>query len=122
MIFKMDTIIRPKTVKLIARFIRPLTEEGLITVPELNEILANLKYLAEKGESMPMVQPRLIDQLEAAEMLGLGHSNFKKLEKEGAFPFKRKMVGSSVRYRNLDIIKYMMTDSKDSTVKADEAL
>ena len=114
MILKMNTTIRLKTVKLIARFIRPLAEEGLITVPEQNKILVNLKHLAEKGETMPMVPPKLIDQLEAAEMLGLGHSNFKKLEKEGSFPFKRKMVGSSVRYRNLDILKYMMTDSEVS--------
>ena len=122
MIFRMNTAIRPKTVKLIARFIRPLAEEGLITVPEQNEILANLKYLAEKGESMPMIQPKLIDQVEAAEMLGLGHSNFKKLEKEGSFPFKRKMVGSAVRYLNIDLIKYMMTASDVSTGKTEEVV
>ena len=116
----MNTIIRLKTVKLIARFIRPLAEEGLITVPEQNEILVNLKHLAEKGELMPMVSPKLIDQLEAAEMLGLGHSNFKKLEKEGAFPFKRKMVGSSVRYLNIDLIKYMMAD--DMAVNPENAI
>ena len=118
----MNTIIKPKTVKLIARFIRPLTEEGLITVPEENEILANLKHLAEKGETMPIVQPKLIDQLEAANMLGLGHSNFKKLEKEGSFPFKRKMVGSAVRYLNIDLIKYMMTASDVSTGKTEEVV
>jgi len=118
----MNTAIRPKTVKLIARFIRPLAEEGLITVLEENEILANLKHLAEKGESMPMIQPKLIDQVEAAEMLGLGHSNFKKLEKENAFPFKRKMVGSAVRYLNIDLLKYMMTDSEVSSAKTAEAV
>jgi len=118
----MNTAIRPKTVKLIARFIRPLTEEGLITVLEQNEILANLKHLAEKGETMPMIQPKFIDQLEAAEMLGLGHSNFKKLEKENAFPFKRKMVGSAVRYLNIDLLKYMMTDSEVSGDKIEDAV
>jgi len=40
-------------------------------------------------------------------MLGIGYSNFKKLEAEGAFPFQRKMVGSSVRYRNIDVIDYI---------------
>ena len=29
---------------------------------------------------------------EVAEMLGIGYSNFKKLEAEGTFPFQRKMV------------------------------
>jgi predicted DNA-binding transcriptional regulator AlpA len=106
----MNTAIRPKTVKLISRFIRPLADEGLISVAEQNEILSNLKYLSEKGELCPQITPKLIDQKEAAEMLGLGHSNFKKLEKENAFPFKRRMVGSSVRYLNLDIVKYIMCE------------
>jgi predicted DNA-binding transcriptional regulator AlpA len=44
-------------------------------------------------------------------MLGLGYSNFKKLEKEDAFPFHRRMVGSSVRYRNIDIVEYIMADN-----------
>ena len=42
-------------------------------------------------------------------MLGISHSNFKKLEAEGAFPFKRKMVGSAVRYRNTDVIDYIIS-------------
>ncbi|MEI6054411.1 MAG: hypothetical protein WCR55_00005 [Lentisphaerota bacterium] len=107
----MNNLIRLKTVKLLARFIKPLTEEGLITVPEQNEILAQLKYLAEKGTQMPAITPKLIDQAEASEMLGIGISNFKKLEKEGAFPFNRKMVGSAVRYRNTDIIDFLICNS-----------
>ena len=103
-------LIRPKTVKLISRLIRPLVDEGIIYVSEEKEIISNLKYLAEKGELMPTITPKLIDQKEVAEMLGIGHSNFKKIESEGGFPFKRRMVGSSVRYRNLDIIKYIMSN------------
>lgn len=115
----MNNIIRLKTVKLLTRFIKPLTEEGLITVPEQNEILAQLKNLAEKGTQMPAVAPRLIDQAAAAEMLGIGISNFKKLEKEGAFPFSRRMVGSAVRYRNTDILQYIM--STEDTDKTDQS-
>ena len=62
---------------------------------------------------MPPITPKLIDQREAAEMLGLGLSNFKKLEKENAFPFKRRMVGSSVRYRNLDVLRYIMMEGNE---------
>ena len=102
--------IRPRTVKLLARFIRPLTDEGIILISEEKSILSNLKHLAEKGEVLPAVIPKLIDQRQAAEMLGIGHSNFKKLETEGAFPFKRRMVGSAVRYKNTDIIKFIMAD------------
>jgi len=50
----------------------------------------------EKSANM---MPKLIDRTEAATMLGLGLSNFKKLENEHAFPFQRKMIGSSIRYR-----------------------
>jgi predicted DNA-binding transcriptional regulator AlpA len=101
--------LRPRTVKLISRLMRPLVEEGIILVSEEQTMLSNLRHLADKGSLAPAVTPRLIDQKEAAEMLGLGHSNFKKLEKEGEFPFSRRMVGSAVRYRNTDIISYIMS-------------
>jgi predicted DNA-binding transcriptional regulator AlpA len=106
-----NTNIRPKTVKLLARLIKPLAEEGLILVSEEQAINANLKCLASKGELMPVVVPKLVNQKEAAEMLCLGYSNFKKLEKENVFPFRRRMVGSSVRYRNTDIIEFIMADN-----------
>lgn len=102
--------IRPKSVKLISRLIQPWIDEGVIPVSEATEIIANLKCLAEKGSLMPPVIPKLIDQREAADMLGIGLSNFKKLERENSFPFKRRMVGSAVRYRNLDLIAYIMAD------------
>lgn len=106
----MENSLRPRTVKLLKRFITPLTDEGLITAVEEKVILSNLKHLAEKGELKPIITPKLIDQKEAAAMLGIGHSNFKKLESGGQFPFKRKMVGSAVRYRNTDIVEFIMND------------
>ncbi|MBN2642861.1 MAG: hypothetical protein JXR78_14515, partial [Victivallales bacterium] len=98
------------TVKLLSRLMRPLVDEGIILVSEEQAINSNLKYLSAKGTLAPSITPKLIDQKEAAEMLGLGFSNFKKLEKEGAFPFTRKMVGSAVRYRNTDVIQYIMAE------------
>ena len=106
-----NSILRPRTVKLIARIMKPLVDEGVIFVSEEQFVSANLKNLANKGRLMPAVVPKLIKQREAAEMLGLGYSNFKKLEKEKAFPFNRRMVGSSVRYRNIDIVEYIMTEN-----------
>lgn len=100
--------LRLKTVKLLRRFISPLTDEGLLSVAEEKIILTNLKYLAEHGELKPAVKTKLIDQKDAAAMLGIGHSNFNKLEKEGVFPFSRRMIGSAVRYRNTDIIDFIM--------------
>ena len=104
------THIRPKTVRLLAKFIRPLCEEGLVSVPEQNVILINLKHLAEKGSLAPNVPPRLIDMEEAATMLGVSKGNFKKMEREGKISIPRKMVGTSVRYRNTDVVKYIMAN------------
>ena len=106
-----NSILRPRTVKLISRIMKPLVDEGVILVSEEQFVSANLKNLANKGRLMPALVPKLIKQREAAEMLGLGYSNFKKLEKEKAFPFNRRMVGSSVRYRNIDIVEYIMTEN-----------
>jgi predicted DNA-binding transcriptional regulator AlpA len=106
----MNTSIRPDTVKLISKLLSPWTDEGILSVPEKREVIAQLRYLSEKGVERPCVIPKLIDQTEAATILGIGLSNFKKLEKAGQFPFKRKMVGTSVRYRNTDIVQFLMTE------------
>jgi excisionase family DNA binding protein len=85
----------------------------------MNEIVAHLRHLAVKGCPMPPLVPKLLTQEEAADMLGIGFSNFRRMEREGLLPFKRKMVGSSVRFRNLDILKFMLTDD-DETVPGGE--
>lgn len=109
----MTTQVRPKTVKLLAKFMRPLAEEGLMSIPEMQEILTQLKHLAEKDELLPPIPPKLVDQTEAAEMIGVSYSNFKKLEREGKIPFPRKMLGSCVRYRNVDICRFIMASDGD---------
>jgi len=105
----MKNEIRPKTVKLLARFLKPLTDEGVIGVDEEREILSQLNHLAKRGTIMPSIEPKLLDQRSVSEMLSISLASFKKQEREGLFPFKRKMVGSSVRYRNTDVIEYIMS-------------
>src|SRR5574344_2388538 len=105
-----NTEITIKTVRMFKRIMRPVAEEGMIPLAEYNEAISQLTSLAEHGSLKPVVVPKLIDQREAAEMLGIGFSNFKKLEAEGAFPFRRKMVGSAVRYRNTDILDFIRQD------------
>ena len=107
-----DIQITARTVRLVKRLIRPVAEEGLIPLPEFNEMISQLTSLAEHGTLKPIIAPRLLDQKEVAEMLGIGYSNFKKLEAEGTFPFQRKMVGSSVRYRNTDVIDYIFSKTE----------
>ena len=104
----MNHTITLNTVRYFKRIMRPLAEDGIIPLPEYHEAISQLTSLAEHGIPKQTVVPKLIDQREAAEMLGIGLSNFKKLEGEGAFPFKRKMVGSSVRYRNTDILDFIL--------------
>lgn len=102
------TQISMQTVRYFKRIMRPIAKDGIIPLPEYHEAISQLTSLAEHGILKPTIVPKLIDQREAAEMLGIGLSNFKKLEGEGAFPFKRKMVGSSVRYRNTDILDFIL--------------
>lgn len=101
--------ISQKTVRMFQRVMLPIAQEGVISLPEYHEAIAQLTNLAKNGTLKPLITPRLVDQKEAAEMIGVAYSNFKKLEAEGAFPFKRKMVGSSVRYRNTDIIDFILS-------------
>jgi len=106
----MTTGVRPKTVRLLGRILKPWCDEGLVTVVEQNTILSNLKHLADKGELLPAIQPRLIDQDEAAAMLGISKANFKKMEKEGRLQIQRRMIGTSVRYRLTDVVIYINAD------------
>ena len=103
-----------ETVRMFRRIMRPIAEEGVIPLPEYNEAISQLASLAEHGTTKPVILPRLVDMREASEILGIGLSNFKRLEAEGAFPFKRKMVGSSVRYRNTDIYDFISVGEDSS--------
>jgi len=104
--------VRPATVRLVTRLIAPLLDSGLVTNTEYDAIYQNLAYLAKKGEQMPTIPPRLITGPEAAEILGISFSQFRTLEREGAFPFKRRIIGGrNVRYRNADIFAYMDLES-----------
>ena len=104
--------VRPATVRLVTKLIAPLLDSGLVTNTEYDAIYQNLAYLAKKGEQMPTIPPRLITGPDAAEILGISFSQFRTLEREGAFPFKRRIIGGrNVRYRNTDIYAYMDTGS-----------
>lgn len=105
--------IRHQTVILVGKRLHPLTESNLIPFPEYREIVSRLKHLAAKGEPLPDVIPKLVDMNEAAQMLGVSLANFKKLEK--SLPFKRRMVGHAVRFRNTDIIRYILADESNPT-------
>jgi len=109
----MKTILRPKVIRILERLMGPFVDEGVITLKEEKVILSNLRHLARKGELIPAIEPRLINQKVAAEMLGLGHSNFRKLEAEGLFPFKRRMIHSAIRYKNTDIIEFILASDAD---------
>ncbi len=62
----------------------------------------------KSGEPLQVIKPKLLTPQEAAEMLAISYSQFRALEKEGAFPFRRKLVGNkTVRYRNTDIYDYI---------------
>jgi hypothetical protein len=112
---KMETNqIRPRTVSLISKLLRPLADEGVMTVPEMRQIVSNLRHLASRGTAIPVVEPKLITQEAAAEMLGIGYSNLKKLFKEGRLPIKRKRIGSAVRLLNTDVLAFMLSADEEN--------
>lgn len=106
----MDGKIKGSTVGLLAKLLRPLAEAGALSFAEEREIVAQLRSLSKTGDILPAVLPKLIDQPEAAEMLGISLANFKKLERREAFPFKRKQIGTAVRYRNTDVVKFILAE------------
>ncbi|MDY0176511.1 MAG: hypothetical protein RBT25_06390 [Lentisphaeria bacterium] len=106
---KSNQLLLPRTVKLLQRLMQPWIEIGYISNLEANHIVSNLKHLIRHNELIPSIKPRLLSQPEVAEMLGLSLSNFKTLEKNNAFPFKRKTIGGSVRYSNIAVAEYIMS-------------
>ena len=102
------TPLKMQTVRIIARMLSPLMDCGAINNKEYDAIVTNLSYVAKHGKPVPAIIPKLITARDAAEMLSISYSQFRVLEKEGAFPFKRRSVGNkTVRYKNTDIFEYM---------------
>lgn len=104
-------MLRQQTARLTCRLLAPLLDSGLVTAEEYSLIKRNLDALAKTGEPAPEIPARLITPQEAAEMLAISYSQFRALEKEGAFPFKRRSVGEkTVRYYLPDVVKYMQLE------------
>ena len=115
-----NQLLLPRTVKLLQRLMQPWIEIGYISNLEANHIVSNLNNLIKHNELIPAIAPRLLSQPEVADMLGLSLSNFKTLEKNNAFPFKRKTIGGSVRYSNLSVIEYIMSTEDMNTENTGE--
>lgn len=106
--------IRPATVRLVSRLLLPLTDSGLVTCSEFNTIISELKAVA-KGKPQPMIESKYLNGKEVATMLAISFSEFRKLEKEGAFSFRRHTVGAkTVRYLNTEVISYMINNSDEA--------
>lgn len=109
--------LRMATVRWIGRLLAVTLDAGAMTVGEYNVVMKTLRDAAKKGEiKEPEVPLRLVDGREAADILGISYSQFRALEAEGIFPFRRKMLGKkTVRYRITDINNYILSD--DATEK-----
>ena len=90
--------------------ISPLMEIGVVSSDEFNALFTYLSALAKTGTEPPEVEPKLILPQEAAKLLAISYSQFRALEKKGAFPFHRRTIGGkTVRYFLPDIVAYMRT-------------
>lgn len=102
--------IRSNLVRWIGRHLAVELDNGILTAGEYNLIMRTLRDLSKHGISTPPEKPRLLKIDEVASMLAISKSQFRALEAEGKFSFKRRMVGSSVRYLNLDVIRHITCD------------
>ena len=108
--------LRPQIAQLACNLLAQLISFGLVYPEEYAIIKRNLNHLAKNGELPPAVPHKLITPQEASELLGISYSQFRQLEKEGAFEghFKRRMVGNkTVRYYLPDIVAYMQMEEKE---------
>lgn len=112
--------LRMSVVRWLGRHLAIDLDMGALTANEYNVIMKILRAAAKKGETKePEVPLRLVDGREAADILGISYSQFRALEAEGIFPFRRKMLGKkTVRYRITDINSYILSD--DVTEKGTE--
>lgn len=105
----MNKYLRHPTVKLIGKLLKPLVDENVIYWEEYTCIISNLKHFAEKDRLPLDIKPSLLTIDEAAKLMRIAKSQFKKLEKDGRLPFKRKMLGTSVRYRSHDLYQFVLS-------------
>lgn len=100
--------LRPCTVSLVKRLLVPLMTYGVVTNKELQIITESLAHLAKHGVPQPAIQPKLITGQEAADLMSISYSQFREMERNHEFPFKRRSVGKrTVRFLNTDIIKFI---------------
>ena len=114
--FESNGRLRLQTAHLACRLLTPLLDSGLVTGEELTIIRKNLTALAKTGELAPAIPPKLVTGQEAAKMLDISYSQFRSLEKEGKFPFRRRSIGGkTVRFLNTEILDYMLVGSLEET-------
>ena len=114
--------LRPQVVDLLARLIAPLVGTGVLTAAEHEIVFSNLRHIAKHGCPTPAILPKFLTPQEVAELLSISYSQFRALEKEGAFPFKRHMIGGkTVRYLNTEVIAYMLSEPVDKNHESREA-
>ena len=111
---------RVSTIRLLRRVLTPLLEYGLISQGEFDLMFTYLSSLAKTGKPPPEVKPRLVRGREAADLLGLSYAEFRKLEAEGVFPFKRRTIGKNVRYYYPDIVEFMSTGGTEAHTQEGE--
>ena len=104
--------LRMSVVRWLGRHLAIDLDMGALTANEYNLIMKTLRTVAKKdAPKEPEVPLRLVDGREAADILGISYSQFRALEAEGIFPFRRKMLGKkTVRYRITDINNYILAD------------
>lgn len=107
-----NSTIKPTTVSLIQKILRPWVDQGVIGNQEFLEVTSQLRSLSRKGELLT-VEPRLVDRKELAAILKISVSNLKAIEKSGELPVKQKKLGGAIRYSLIDVTKWILSQEDE---------
>lgn len=111
---------REATVKLLRRILSPLLEIGVISRDEFNLLFIYISSLAQKGVPPEPIPRKMVKGQEAAKLLSISYSEFRKLESAGVFPFRRRTIGNNVRYYYPEIVEFMLVGSISKDMEENE--
>ncbi len=87
---------------------RELTSNGVLLLPEYEQIQAAVSSLARATPKSPPIELKFLTGPQVAEKLGISFSQFKSLVAEGALPIKKRFVGTkTVRFLLAEVLEFM---------------
>lgn len=107
-----------QTVAVVVALLKTLVKYNVIAPCELRCIEKALNKIAEEGEEPKVEKPSLLSREDICEMFNIEVELFKRLEREGKFPFKPIYISQrTIRYLESEVMDYI-TAKEESTTAA----